>query len=197
MDIEESFEDEESDKRKKWMLWGGIGAGVIVLGIVIWAIWGRPKNIEPNAAVYDSTELFISDEEGCGGGDEDMDYVMDEEEIECIDTAPYEEPVMEEEQSGGGIVMSGYINGKYEAKMKFTEYPDGTVSGDYRYVKYNSPIVITGRYTDMGDYHEISLDEKVDGKVVGSFKGNYDGNVFSGTWVKADGSQEMPFRFER
>ncbi|MBD5356875.1 MAG: zinc ribbon domain-containing protein [Bacteroides sp.] len=100
-------------------------------------------------------------------------------------------------QFGGALEMEGYIDGKYAVKMKITEYPDGSISGHYMYVKNNVPIYLTGQYTQSGGQHEVSLKESVDGNMTGNFTGHYNGLVFSGSWVSADGTKEMPFKLRR
>ena len=40
-----------------------------------------------------------------------------------------------------------YISGKYEIEMEFTEYPDGSVTGTYKYPTNNTPIRLSGTYT--------------------------------------------------
>ncbi len=111
-----------------------------------------------------------------------------------------EEPAPEptkEKQFGGNVEMSGDINDKYAIKMQFTEYPDGSITGDYMYVKNNVPIALTGKYTDKGSYQDIELEETVNGNVTGKFIGSYDGVTFSGSWLSSDETKRMPFKVSR
>lgn len=102
-----------------------------------------------------------------------------------------------EKQLGGNVEMAGYIDDKYAVKMQFTEYPDGSISGDYMYVKNNVPITLKGKYTDRGDYHDITLEETVNGNLTGKFTGYYDGLTFSGSWISTDETRKMPFKLSR
>ena len=106
----------------------------------------------------------------------------------------YEE---KERQFVGSVEMNGLVDGKYPVKMELTIHPDNTVSGTVTYTKYNVPMGLSGTYTDRGGSYDLSLDETSDGEVTGNFIGSYNGLVFSGTWVKPDGSKEMPFKVER
>ncbi|MDE6548007.1 MAG: hypothetical protein K2L22_03320 [Muribaculaceae bacterium] len=102
-----------------------------------------------------------------------------------------------EKQFGGAAEMSGFVDGKYPVKMELTMHPDHTVTGTVTYTKYNVPMGLTGTYTDRDGSYDLSLDETSNGEVTGNFIGSYDGLIFSGSWVKPDGSKEMPFRVER
>lgn len=108
-----------------------------------------------------------------------------------------EEPEEMEKQFGGSVEMIGLVDGKNPVKMELTMHPDHSVTGTVTYTKYNVPMGLTGTYTDRDGSYDLSLDETSDGEVTGNFIGSYDGLVFSGTWVKPDGSKEMPFRVER
>lgn len=113
------------------------------------------------------------------------------------DSAMDEEPEEKERQFIGTVEMNGLVDGKYPVKMELTMHYDNTVSGTVTYTKYNVPMGLTGTYTDRDGSYDISLDETSDGEVTGNFIGSYDGLVFSGIWVKPDGSKEMPFKVER
>lgn len=117
-------------------------------------------------------------------------YCGDEEEDEF-------ETEGKEKMFAGTVEMSGLVDGKYPVKMELTIHPDHTLSGTVTYTKYNVPMDITGTFTDRGYSYDFSLDETSEGEITGNFIGSYDGLVFSGTWVKADGTKEMPFRLER
>lgn len=113
---------------------------------------------------------------------------------------PAEEEVTEyadEKQYNGEIELSGHVDGKYPVRMVLAMHDGGSVSGTVTYLKYNVPIEIIGTFTDSGDYRDLSLEERSEGKTTGNFIGRYDGKVFSGSWVSADGVKEMPFRVER
>ena len=118
---------------------------------------------------------------------EDYEDYVEEQEAETT----------KEEQFGGNVEMAGYIDDKYAVKMRFTEYPDGSISGDYMYIKNNVPITLKGKYTDRGDYHDIMLEETVNGNLTGKFIGNYDGMTFSGSWISTDETRKMPFKLSR
>ena len=82
-------------------------------------------------------------------------------------------------------------------RMVLTMHEGGAVSGTVTYLKYNVPMELTGSFTDSGDWRDLSLEERLEGKTTGNFIGRYDGKVFSGSWVSADGAKEMPFKVER
>lgn len=88
----EEYQDEDSEKCKKWILWGGIAAGIIAIVALIWAFWGSSAKLKPNANVFvDSSVVFKSIEDGIG--------------IETIDGIEYGTPVetRASEFDNGGI----------------------------------------------------------------------------------------------
>lgn len=122
--------------------------------------------------------------------------------VSPVNETVHEEYVSDKEtekgvQLGEPIYMSGLVDGKYPVKMELNLHGDCTVSGTVTYVKYNVPMGIVGTYSFEGNRYDLSLEEMSDGKVTGNFIGKFDGRVFSGSWVKEDGSREMPFRCER
>ncbi len=177
--VTESYEDEEPDNRKKWMLWGGIAAGVIALVIGLWAIMGGSDKIESNAdaltdSYYDETE-------------DEADYPVNDR------NASSSEPLYL-----GAINLKGKIDGKYEVDMTLYERDNGTLGGHYKYVKTGTPIDLSGTFTNSGNRLQyFTIDEYVGGNMTGSFSGQFDGSTFSGTWTKADGSRTMPFSVRR
>ena len=108
-----------------------------------------------------------------------------------------EEVPENDKQFLGTVQMSGLVDGKYPVRMELTMDAYNKVSGTVTYVKYNIPMNISGSYSEMGGYYDLSIEEMSDGKVTGNFIGSYDGSVFSGSWVSADGAKEMPFKVER
>lgn len=102
----------------------------------------------------------------------------------------------------GPTVLHGKIDGKYDISMTLYESNDCTVTGSYRYVKNDIPIDLTGKFTNDDAVsqrleQDLVIDEYVEGKNTGAFIGRFNGSSFSGKWVNADGSKEMPFYLER
>lgn len=79
---DEEYEDEEADNRKKWLLWGGIAAGILAIAAGIWALWGGSGKMEANANVFaDRSVVFKSVENGVGIGPiKELEYSR---EVEC------------------------------------------------------------------------------------------------------------------
>lgn len=76
------YEDEESDNKKKLMLWGGIAAGVIAVAFAIWAICFRSDKMEANAKVFaDRSVVFKSIEDGVGL--EPIEELKYDTDVEC------------------------------------------------------------------------------------------------------------------
>ncbi len=129
----------------------------------------------------------------------DITYVRTEE-TDYSDSFLYEDSAIDEESENkliGSVQMSSLVDGKYPVKMKLTIDAYNNVSSTVTYLKYNVPREINGTYSDMDGYYDLSLEEMSDGQVTGNFFGKYDGKEFSGLWVKADGSKEMPFKLSR
>lgn len=107
---EEEYEDEDGDK-KKWMLWGSIAAGIIVIGGGLWALLGGSGKMEANANVFvDRTYVFASIEnanandassiEGLGYGTP-VENIADSKEDDIWTEVKFEQ---------NGKTMKGFIN---------------------------------------------------------------------------------------
>lgn len=114
----------------------------------------------------------------------------------------YDDNIYEEEESitsyYGPIELKGQIGGKYDITMTLYEHDDQSITGNYEYTKYKTPIQLTGRYHTYNDgMQDFVIYESVDGEIVGSFIGRFTGNSFSGKWMNADGTKEMPFELDK
>lgn len=95
--------------------------------------------------------------------------------------------------------LQGQIDGKYDISMTFYENTDYSITGWYKYLKNDVPIELSGKFTNIDDVSDrieqnLVIDEYVDGKHTGSFKGRFNGTSFTGKWISADGSKELPFK---
>lgn len=171
-------EDSEENNTRKWWLYGGITAGVVVLGVILWLfLSGKTQPDEPAPYVMtDSVSVFESIDES----------VVPVEEDEADD---YAEQYIDDHTA----VFKGMIDGKYPITMRLMVMGID-VSGSYYYDKYKAEIPLTGEisFNEDGD-KTVTLTETNDGVMTGQFIGTWRFNSFSGSWISADGEKEMSF----
>ncbi len=98
----------------------------------------------------------------------------------------------------GPIELKGQIDEKYDITMTLYKHDDHSLTGHYEYTKYKTPIQLTGQYhTNNDGMQDFVIDESVDGEIVGSFIGRFTGDSFSGKWMNADRTKELPFKLDR
>lgn len=201
---------EETDKRKKWYIIGGIAAGLLIIVALLVTFCGRSDKEDEDTTIED---MIINEYDEYGSEDwinEESEDLVDEESEDLVDEESeagipsalfpkaddyYIEPT---DIESSPINLTGQIDGKYGIRLELYVQDDHTVGGTIRYLKYNIPMDVSGRWSESsyGD-KEITVSEYSDGKVSGTFFGTYDGITYSGTWKSADGKRQMPFKASR
>lgn len=95
----------------------------------------------------------------------------------------------------GSILFKGLIDNQYPATMSI-DINGNSVTGSYYYDKYKSPIPLAGEVSSNEDGDKImTLTETNNGEMTGQFIGTWNGDLFSGSWISADGEKELTFKF--
>lgn len=171
-------EDSEENNTRKWWLYGGIAAGVIILGVILWLfLSGKKQPEEPTPYLMtDSISVFESIDESVVPVEED-------------ETDDYAKQYIDDHT----VVFKGMIDGKYPITMRLMVMGND-VSGSYYYDKYKTEIPLIGEFSfnENGD-KSVTLTETNDGVMTGQFIGTWRFNSFAGSWISADGEKEMNF----
>lgn len=190
----ENENEEETDKQKKWLIMGGIAAVLLIIVALLVTFCGRSDKEDADKIIDD---MIINEYDEYGS--EDWVDEESEEEIPSAHFPKADDYYMEPTDiESSPINLTGKIDGKYGISLELYVQDDHTVDGTIRYLKYNIPMDVSGRWSESGyGGKEITVSEYTDGKVSGTFFGTYDGNTYSGTWKSADGKRQMSFKASR
>lgn len=88
----------------------------------------------------------------------------------------------------------GKIDDKYEIVMTLTDAGEGKFYGSYYYKSMKAPVSVKGEFNSEG---QLVIEGDSDSSVKDVFIGLFSDHEYSGTWIKADGTTELPFSLKR
>lgn len=109
-------------------------------------------------------------------------------------TAQVQEEPVDSPSSVDSYRYEGKIDGKYEIVMELTNAENGEISGSYYYKSMKSPVSVKGAFNGEG---LLVIEGDSDSSVKDIFIGSFGDYEYSGTWIKADGTTELPFNLTR
>lgn len=189
-DNDDLEEEEFTDNNRNLIIGGSIAGAVLIIALILW--FCRDGNVNNKNIENDSiplTEIKFSDENEVSEHSASSDIIEQEPQSENI--VAEELQTDDTSTSDTGVpVYKGSIGGKYAIVMTLIQ--DGSkFTGEYRYIKKDTPIQLRGEFTD--GYEHLVLEEYQGMDMTGKFEGILANDMYDGTWTSADGTRRYPF----
>lgn len=185
VEYDDFYDDDNSEKRKKLLLWGGLAVvAVLLIALIAWSTSGCGRG----GGASEATDSL------------DVDYEVIEDDIVVeipqsdYSTLSASSTRRQSPNHRGTFRYEGTINGKYKIVMELTNNGNGDISGTYYYVSTKVPVTVYGELAYDGT---LILKGDYDSAIKDTFVGKLYNDEYSGTWFRADGEKEWPFRLTR